>query len=187
MGKQVKMKLIIFVLNAISAISLPINSGLPKKLLSYQNKTGISDAEMLEIYENSLTGTYDNTFPKFRLTGTAPKGDFHPVQLKTELFKVDAKIRSGIFLCQKAGFYHFSAALSSANAGDIALEIFHTYEDEDEKEVTNSLIYASESQQKSANVELTLELELFDSIEIGKRYASANAANKNFFEGRMIP
>lgn len=45
----------------------------------------------------------------------------------------------------------------------------------------------SESQQKSANVELTLELELFDSIEIGKRYASANAANKNFFEGRMIP
>ena len=95
-------------------------------------------------YNNNLTisGTYENTYPKFRLTGTAGKGDFHPVQFQTELFKKDARIDKGIFLCQKRGFYHFSAAMSSANAGDIAIEILHTYEDRYGKVVTNSLIYA---------------------------------------------
>ena len=45
----------------------------------------------------------------------------------------------------------------------------------------------SESQQKSANVEATIELKLYDIVEIGKHYASAMSSDKNFFEGRMIP
>ena len=45
----------------------------------------------------------------------------------------------------------------------------------------------SESQQKTANVEATIKLELYETVEIGKYYESANAEDKNFFEGRMIP
>ena len=50
-----------------------------------------------------------------------------------------------------------------------------------------NLNFTLKSQQKTANVEATIKLELYETVEIGKYYESANAEDKNFFEGRMIP
>ena len=57
-----KMKLIIFLLNALAAKNFPIHSDLPEQLIFYQNSTGISDVKLYEIYEQSLIGL----FPVFR-------------------------------------------------------------------------------------------------------------------------
>ena len=50
------MKLFLFFLNAFLAINLPVNTKLPEKLRMFQNVTGISDRELLEIHESALKG-----------------------------------------------------------------------------------------------------------------------------------
>ena len=49
-----KMKFV-FCLNALAALALPTIK-LPEKLQKYQNSTGISDAEIWDIYESSIDG-----------------------------------------------------------------------------------------------------------------------------------
>ena len=88
-----------------------------------------------------MGGNAIGNFPKFRLTGKAGKGVIRPVNLETVMFKVNAFVRNGVFLCEIPGFYHFSAAMSSAGKGDIAIDIWHTRE-ENEVEVSTKLIYA---------------------------------------------
>ena len=46
---------IVFCLNALAALALP-SKKLPDKLQKYQNSTGISDAEIWNIYEDSING-----------------------------------------------------------------------------------------------------------------------------------
>ena len=73
-------------------------------------------------------GDYYSTseFPKFRLTGTAPSGDHHPVIFQKEIFNVNSFINGGTFLCTRPGYYHFSAALSAdKKERTIALKIMH--------------------------------------------------------------
>ena len=62
-------------------------------------------------------GHYENSSPKFRLTGTAPSGDIHPVVWANEEVMVDAVVNNGVFLCMQPGYYHFSAALSADENG----------------------------------------------------------------------
>ena len=49
-----KMKFV-FCLNALAALALPTIK-LPEKLQKYQKSTGISDAEIWDIYESSMNG-----------------------------------------------------------------------------------------------------------------------------------
>ena len=56
-----------------------------------------------KIIQDILLGKHDQSFPKFRLTGTAPSGDVHPVQFETELLNVEAAINAGVFLCTEPG------------------------------------------------------------------------------------
>lgn len=73
-----------------------------------------------------FVGRYDDTLPKFRYTGTAPSGNFHPVILDTEEINVDVIMNGGVFLCVKPGYYQFTAALGSRTSDtDIALWILH--------------------------------------------------------------
>ena len=52
--KYHKMKFV-FCLNALAVLALPTRK-LPDKLQKYQNSTGISDAEIWNIYESSING-----------------------------------------------------------------------------------------------------------------------------------
>ena len=142
--KQAKMKLTVFVVNALVVFGSPITPNLPDKLRQYQMVTGISETELLSIYKNHLSGQFamqklciskmirnillgkhDRSYPKFRLTGTAPSGDVHPVQFQTELLNVEAVINAGVFLCLEPGYYHFSAAMSAGGLEWIGVEIIH--------------------------------------------------------------
>ena len=76
-------------------------------------------------YSVLFPGYYDNSFPIFRLTGTAPSGDIHPVVWANEEIILDAVVNNGVFLCLKPGYYHFSAALSSAGKKNIGVFIVH--------------------------------------------------------------
>ena len=101
-------------------------SALPEKLLVYQNVTGIDDQTVLKIFNDQtlgkkaqieqfsrpISGLYDNTYPKFRYTGTAPSGDIAPVNWGTEKLNVDAVVNGGVFLCLRPGYYHFIASMT---------------------------------------------------------------------------
>ena len=56
--KQAKMKLTVFVVNALVVFGSPITPNLPDKLRQYQMVTGISETELLSIYENHLSGQF---------------------------------------------------------------------------------------------------------------------------------
>ena len=73
----------------------------------------------------SFQGGYDNSFPKFRYTGTVGSGGVHPVIFTKEIINVDAVINGGVFLCMKPGFYHFSAVLNPVGGHKVDIEIFH--------------------------------------------------------------
>ena len=104
-------------------------SAIPEKLLLYQNVTGIDDQTVWKIFNNQtlgektrieqfsrlILGLYDNTYPKFRYTGTAPEGDIAPVVWSTEKLNVDAVVNGGVFLCLRPGYYHFTAGMSAAS------------------------------------------------------------------------
>lgn len=108
---------------------------IPEKMRLYQNVTGIDDQKLMNILANSLQRKhvrhqrqYDNTFPKFRYTGSAESGGVWknggiPVIWDTEKLNVDSVINSGVFLCMRPGSYHFSAALS-ADATDKTIGIY---------------------------------------------------------------
>ena len=50
----------------------------------------------------------------------------HPVVWTTEEVNVDAVVNGGVFLCMKAGYYHFGAALSpDEKDGSLAITIVH--------------------------------------------------------------
>ena len=101
-------------------------SALPEKLLLYQNITGIDDQAVWKIFDDQslgkkaqivtfsrlTSGLYDNTYPKFRYTGTAPSGDIAPVVWSTEKLNVDAIVNGGVFLCLRPGYYHFTASMT---------------------------------------------------------------------------
>ena len=104
-------------------------TALPEKLLLYQNVTGIDDQAVWKIFNDQtlgkkvriellsrlILGLYDNTYPKFRYTGTAPDGDIAPVVWSTEKLNVDAVVNGGVFLCLRPGYYHFTATMSAAS------------------------------------------------------------------------
>ena len=119
-----KMKLLILTfLNASLGKAL---TALPEKLLLYQNVTGIDDQAVWKIFNDQtlgkkaqieqfsrfILGLYDNTYPKFRYTGTAPEGDIAPVVWTTEKLNVDAVVNGGVFLCLRPGYYHFTASMT---------------------------------------------------------------------------
>jgi len=70
----------------------------------------------------SISGLFDNTYPKFRFTGTAPSGDIAPVVWSNQQINVDPVINGGIFLCLRPGYYYFTAAMSTRE--DQTVEIF---------------------------------------------------------------
>ena len=45
-----------------------------------------------------ILGKFDNSFPKFRLTGTIPDGDVYPVIFQNEVINVDAVLHAVIKL-----------------------------------------------------------------------------------------
>ena len=119
-----KMKLLILTfLNVSLGKAL---SALPEKLLLYQSVTGIDDQAVWKIFNDHtsgkkaqieqfsrfILGLYDNTYPKFRYTGTAPEGDIAPVVWSTEKLNVDAVVNGGVFLCLRPGYYHFTASMT---------------------------------------------------------------------------
>ena len=53
-----KMKLTIFVANVMVVLGSPIAPNLPDKLRQYQRATGISETELLTIYQNHLSGQF---------------------------------------------------------------------------------------------------------------------------------
>ena len=52
------MKLTIFIVNALVVLGSPISPNLPDKLRQYQKATGISETELLTIYQNHLSGQF---------------------------------------------------------------------------------------------------------------------------------
>ena len=52
------MKLTVFVVNALVVLGSPITPNLPYKLRQYQRATGISETELLAIYQNHLSGQF---------------------------------------------------------------------------------------------------------------------------------
>ena len=68
---------------------------------------------------------YENSFPKFRLTGTIPDGDVYPVIFQNEVINVDSVINRGGFLCMKPGIYYFSVTAGFDDCGFIELYIMH--------------------------------------------------------------
>jgi len=62
------MKLIILLFNSFLAFTVLDHPELPAKLRLYQNVTGISDTQLLDIYERSLKqgrAKYPKSFVKF--------------------------------------------------------------------------------------------------------------------------
>ena len=107
-------------------------SALPEKLLVYQNVTGIDDQTVWKIFNDQtigkkaqieqfsrpISGLYDNTYPKFRYTGTAPSGDIAPVVWSSQKINVDAVVNGGVFLCLRPGYYHFTARMSASRSSN---------------------------------------------------------------------
>ena len=56
--KQAKMRFTIFVVNSFVVLGSLITPNLPDKLRQYQMVTGISETELLTIYENHLSGQF---------------------------------------------------------------------------------------------------------------------------------
>ena len=52
------MKLTIFVVNILVVLGSPITPSLPDKLRQYRRATGISETELLTVYENHLSGNF---------------------------------------------------------------------------------------------------------------------------------
>ena len=53
-----KFPIVFFIIKALTAITLPQSTRIPEKLRLYQNSTGISDREILNIYETGLNGYF---------------------------------------------------------------------------------------------------------------------------------
>ena len=66
-----------------------------------------------------ILGLYDNSYPIFRYTGTAPDGDVSPVNWSRREINVDSVVNGGVFLCLRPGYYHFTAAMSAGGSGGI--------------------------------------------------------------------
>ena len=49
-------KSIFVILNAFTALAEPAKNNIPEKLRNYQNVTGLSEHDLLTIYENSIKG-----------------------------------------------------------------------------------------------------------------------------------
>ena len=47
---------VFLIFNALTALAEPLQNDLPEKLRNYQNVTGISEHEILKIYENFIKG-----------------------------------------------------------------------------------------------------------------------------------
>ena len=56
--KQAKMRFTIFAVNSFVVFGSLITPNLPDKLRQYQMVTGISETELLTIYENHLSGQF---------------------------------------------------------------------------------------------------------------------------------
>ena len=80
---------------------------------------------------NFCLGKYENSFPKFRLTGAIPEGNVYPVIFENEVINIDSVINRGGFLCMKPGVYHFSvtAGFECCDGGWIVLYIVHNGRD----------------------------------------------------------
>ena len=65
--------------SCLSAI-IPIDD-IPENLYIYQNLTNISDDKLLDLYRESSTGVYSETYPKFhyQLSKGPPRGTVSPV------------------------------------------------------------------------------------------------------------
>ena len=53
-----KLQIVFFIIKALTAITLPQSTRITEKLRLYQNSTGISDTEILSIYESGLNGDF---------------------------------------------------------------------------------------------------------------------------------
>ena len=63
-----------------------------------------------------ILGLYDNSYPIFRYTGTAPDGDVSPVNWSRREINVDSVVNGGVFLCLRPGYYHFTAAMNAGGS-----------------------------------------------------------------------
>ena len=154
--------------------------------------------------------------PKFRYTGTAQNGGDHgiggiPVVWDTEKSNVDSVINGGVFLCMRPGFYYFTAALSKVLKIMTIKESEFTsiitqsikcmpgkYLRPNVSAMLGSTSYISKrllqitennlsaANYASAKVEITLELDLYDMVQVKKNYEAASFQLKNYFEGRML-
>ena len=94
----------------------------------------------------------------------------------------------------KPGYYHFSAAMSPDGGKSVGIFIVHNQRDDpfarlvtefqQQKQFKNIL---SATDSLSANVEMTLKLELYDMVDIKKTQDSkAGWDKKNYFEGWLM-
>ena len=72
---------------------------------------------------------FDNSFPKFRLTGTIPDGNVYPVIFQNEVINNDAVINRGGFSCMKPGTCHFSVTVGFPDCGFIRIHVMHNGRD----------------------------------------------------------
>jgi len=67
MKSKMKLQIVFLIIKALTAVTLPQSTRIPEKLRLYQNSTGISDTEILNIYETGLNGYFWAEITKNRL------------------------------------------------------------------------------------------------------------------------
>ena len=88
------------------------NETLWNKLTAYKDLSGISEEEMLSIWEKheQIKVGEGNTFPKFRvaMSKPIPTGTVNPVFFDTVQFNEQIEYKNGVVLIMKPGYYTFT-------------------------------------------------------------------------------
>ena len=127
------MTIFIFLIYACFAKEIKINfpaQPYERKLLNYQNITGISDEKMDEIGRLAENPSNARKKTKFRYSTDLilpASQTYIQVKFEIEELNVDSVINGGVFICTYPGIYYFSATLDGAgDATDtIGVHIVH--------------------------------------------------------------
>ena len=87
------------------------NATLWNKLTTYKDLTGISDEEILSIWNfEKIQVREGNTFPKFRaaMSKPMPAGSVNPVFFERIQFNEQIEYKNGVILIMQPGYYTFT-------------------------------------------------------------------------------
>ena len=99
-----------------------LNENLWNKLTTYKNLTGISEEEMMSVWNKfeKIQVLRGNTFPKFRVAMSQPMPAWtvNPVFFDRVQFNEDIEYKNGVVLILQPGYYTFTVQARAYKKGD---------------------------------------------------------------------